>query len=145
MKLKQILKEVKLYTPAIPYTRDDFNDILNQIKEKLGNRLEDLRNENKKKKYPDEIYGIKPEYFQYGTLYKDAISFSFHINNLTEEEKEIIKNILNNSAKKHNFFKPGKDGKPNGWVDFNFYDNNTTPNIRIGINFRWISTSGGQI
>jgi hypothetical protein len=146
MKLKKLYNEIKLYTPATPYTRQDFNNILSEIEEKLGYKLEDLRTEDEINKYPGRIYWEgKPKYFQYGTLFKDAISFSFHINNINEEEKQIIKDILNNSARKHNFFKKGKDGENNGWIDFHFYDDNTIPNIRIGINFRWISTSGGQI
>lgn len=145
MKLKKLLKEIKLYSPAISYTRQDFNDILKEIKEKLGDRLEDLRSEEEIKKYPSHIYDTKPKYFQYGTLYKDAISFSFHINNLTEEEKQIIRDIINNSARKHNFFKPGKTGDNNGWVFFYFYSNDDKPNIRIGIHFRLISTNGGII
>lgn len=125
------LQEMKPKVPKydqIPFGSKDFYELLNKIKNTLGNRIEHTNNK-----------GNFSSLFMFGTIYNDAISFSFHINDLKEEEKNTIEEIINDFDNKHFITRAG------GIVSVNIYDNSKNPNIRIGLYHHLITNSGGQI
>jgi hypothetical protein len=143
--------EVKINKPKeleeIPFTKEDLNKLFQSIRQEFGNRMKDY-NEFSHYRKPDmsmekyyEVYGGKPKVFSYGTLYNDAISFSFFIENVTEQDKQKVQQLVSKAIEGHRFtgtkniniFPKAKWGEQHSF------------NISIGIYNSKISSSGGQL
>jgi hypothetical protein len=146
------LNEIKqLPGQQYPVNREEFHKLLDEIKNSFGDRIKDLKIPERRSKYDD-----RPEYFQYGSLYNDHLSFNFYLDNPTDEDKHNLKQILDNWIAHHQ----NPKNYPNNqlWGDFiihnipygtepskgtGFYNYET--NVRCSINRQFISSSGGNL
>jgi hypothetical protein len=137
------INEISSKVPQKEITKSDLNDLFSLIKTEFGDRLKDLS------ALKPRVWNVGQKYFSYGTLYNDAISFGFFIDNLDEIED---KTKLDKLVKKWAF--PFGIAPGSGLVDINVYpdlplklDKNGIPetNARIGIYAPHVSSSGGQI
>lgn len=124
--------EIKVIPTQKLVTKDEFRNLLKEYEQTFGNRIKET------------LWGewSTPKKFSYGTLYKDHISFGFYLENVNEDDKVKIEQILKTWTDKHGFF------KGEGWADVHIYPNlkeKDGTNVRIGIYKNNITSNGGQL
>lgn len=112
------LSEIKVNRPPenLPFNSEAFGKLRIELRDALPGKLIDIRDWGKDKQTANNS-GL----FNYGSYYRDYVSFNFYVKDLNKDDEKIIDTIINRFCHRHGFIGDGGhryqyDRIPNVWI-----------------------------